>query len=561
MAGAFAEAVLPPDIEITCAGMNSQDTHPLAVKAMQEVCAVLPQNIATSLNSIKTIPFDIVVALCDKEEKGCPELPGSPALFHWEIPDPLDRNIDAADLMNFFRHTRDEIMHKISHFVEDGYFDAIKNQRQILGSLVENMIDGVLAHDSDRRIFFFNRSAQRITGYNYSEVVGRDCHEVFPGRFCGGFCNYCEEEIGFGRTRYNTTFVRKDGKLQDLVMSSVIISDSDNDPFASLIIFRNARDEQHSTLYHAANDSFQGIIGKHPLISVIFDTIHEVSNINVPILIEGESGTGKEMVANAIHNLSSRAKQPFVPVNCGALPEGTLESELFGHVRGAFTGAIRDKKGRFELAEGGTIFLDEIGELPPLTQVKLLRVVQEKSFTPVGGEKDLRVDVRIICATNKKIKECVQQGLFREDLYYRLAVVPITLPPLRQRVSDIPLLVEYFLEKLSINIGRNVGKVSQKAMNYLQEYRWPGNIRELINALQFSLIKCHEDTLDVTHLPREIIEECSEIKGDRRGRRPKLDVDDVTEAIKRTGGNKSETARLLRVSRPTLYSAIKRFNL
>jgi transcriptional regulator with PAS, ATPase and Fis domain len=285
----------------------------------------------------------------------------------------------------------------------------------------------------------------------------------------------------------------------------------------------------------------------------IFDSIRELADVNVPILIQGESGTGKELVATALHQLSKRRSGPFVPVNCGALPEGTLESELFGHVRGAFTGAIHDRKGRFALAEGGTIFLDEIGEISPAMQVKLLHVVQEKWFTPVGGEKSLKADVRVICATNRDLKLLTQKGMFREDLFYRLAVVPISMPALRERRSDIPLLVDHFLDKFSNDTGKRVKSVSQEALALLMRYEWPGNVRELGNAIQYGMIKCHSDMLDAHHLPSEILSSSKSRSTGQRGRRPKLDENGVADALRRAAGNRVRAARLLEVSRTTLY--------
>ena len=240
-------------------------------------------------------------------------------------------------------------------------------------------------------------------------------------------------------------------------------------------------------------------------------------------------------------------------MNCGALPEGTLESELFGHVKGAFTGAIHDRKGRFGLAEGGTIFLDEIGEISPAMQVKLLQVVQEKWFMPVGGERGIKADVRVICATNKDLRSLTQQGLFREDLFYRLAVVPLGLSLLRERTSDIPLLVEHFLDKFSADTAKRVAQVTPHALSVLMQYGWPGNVRELGNAIQFGMIKCHGDTLDVQYLPPEITSNSRETTTAKPGRPPKLDTGAVADALSRAGGNRAQAARLLEVSRTTLY--------
>jgi transcriptional regulator with GAF, ATPase, and Fis domain len=308
------------------------------------------------------------------------------------------------------------------------------------------------------------------------------------------------------------------------------------------------------------------------------------------VLITGESGTGKELVATAIHAESGRRGGPLVPVNCGALPENILESELFGHVRGAFTGAIRDKKGRFELADGGTLFLDEVGELPPSFQVRLLRVLQEKRFERVGGEQQVSVDVRIIAATNRDLKEMVQQGSFREDLFYRLCVVPIQLPPLRDRREDVPPLVGQILERVSRETGKRIERLSAPAMDLLLAHAWPGNIRELINALQFAAVRCRGSAIEIEHLPPEIraagasgtsrlyspvtppeesaaaatsaevVQEfgAGQPAGDAmpapvKGKRTKLTAEAVERALIATGGNKVKAAKLLGVGRATLY--------
>jgi len=290
----------------------------------------------------------------------------------------------------------------------------------------------------------------------------------------------------------------------------------------------------------------------------LYDTIQEICEADVPILVQGESGTGKELVANALHQLSPRASGPFVPVNCGALPEGVLESELFGHVKGAFTGAIRDKKGRFELAEGGTIFLDEIGEISPHIQVRLLRVLQERSFIPVGGERTIQAKAGIICATNRDLKELTAQGLFREDLYYRLAVVPFTLPTLKDRASDIPLLVDHFIEKFSSDTGKRVSGISREAMDFLTGYPWPGNVRELINAIQYGMIKCQGGMMELRHLPPELSEARPGTVRNGPGRPATIDPEAVARALKETGGNKAKAARRLGISRTSLYRYLRK---
>lgn len=299
---------------------------------------------------------------------------------------------------------------------------------------------------------------------------------------------------------------------------------------------------------------FAGIVALDPKMLEIFGTIKELAEIDVPVMIQGESGTGKELVAMAIHNEGNRAHQPFIAVNCSALPEGLLESELFGHVRGAFTGAIRDKKGRFELADNGTIFLDEIGDLSPTIQVKLLRVLQEGTFERVGEENTRRVNVRVISATNKDIMLEIKEGRFRNDLFYRMCVIPITIPPLRERRSDIPLLVDHILKSSLYKQKKKEVKISPEALSIMMNYDWPGNVRELQNAIQYALVKCGSDLILKDQLPPSILSSRSNEKfATNRKRSRKLSSEAVQWALKETKGNKKEAARKLGVSRATLY--------
>ena len=304
--------------------------------------------------------------------------------------------------------------------------------------------------------------------------------------------------------------------------------------------------------------SFAGIVGRDAKMLELFGTIREVAEVHIPVLIQGESGTGKELVAAAIHNEGPLADKPFVAVNCGALPEGVLESELFGHVKGAFTGAVGDRKGRFELADGGTIFLDEIGELPGATQVKLLRVLQEGTFQRVGGEESIKVDIRVISATNKNLAEEVAAGRFREDLFYRLCVVPVYLPPLRERRNDIPLLAENLLKRALKEMDREDVILSPETVGVMMDYDWPGNVRELENALQYALIKCRDNLLLPEYLPSKILKTYAPRHSyPKKQRKRKLDAETVWRTLDETGGNKVETALRLGVSRATLYRFLK----
>jgi DNA-binding NtrC family response regulator len=292
---------------------------------------------------------------------------------------------------------------------------------------------------------------------------------------------------------------------------------------------------------------FAGIVGRDPKMVQIYRQIQQVAEHDYPVLITGETGTGKELVAAAIHSESRRHRSPFVPLNCGALPEGLVESELFGHVKGAFSGAVRDKKGRFELAHGGTIFLDEVAELPKNLQVKLLRVLENSPFMRVGGEKPLTVDVRVLSATNRDLKREVEKQRFREDLYYRLNVVPLKLPALRERQADIPLLLAHFLEQARSR-GQRTLSFSPGAVDLMGRYPWPGNVRELQNAVHYALAGCHGEVAGPEDLPQEIRRSNAS-----RGPAPKLNPAVVAAALKQCGGNKVKAAKLLGVGRATLY--------
>ncbi|MCK4419101.1 sigma-54-dependent Fis family transcriptional regulator [Candidatus Aerophobetes bacterium] len=306
------------------------------------------------------------------------------------------------------------------------------------------------------------------------------------------------------------------------------------------------------------------IIGKSPQIQGVYKILREVANTKATVLIQGETGTGKTLVARALHFNSSRKEKPFIHVNCAAFPEGLLESELFGHVKGAFTDAVANKPGKFELANGGTIFLDEIIELSPMLQVKLLRVLQEKEFERVGGVKTIKIDVRVIAATNRDVKKALEDGSLREDLYYRLNVVSIKIPPLREHKEDVPLLVNYFLQKFNRESGKNIKGVSPEAMDVLMNYSWPGNAREVENVIERAVILSSEDTLLPQSLPLHLEEEPDklEIHLPPEGiALEKVEKSLIREALKITRGNQSRAAKLLDISRNTLRYRLKKFGL
>ncbi|WP_226860021.1 sigma-54 interaction domain-containing protein [Desulfoluna spongiiphila] len=424
----------------------------------------------------------------------------------------------------------------------------VKNLERIL----DNLRDGIVAHDFQRRIFYFNSEAERITGFSRENVIGRDCHDALGGPLCGARCSFCGESVDLAETTsYQTNIVTRTGETRNVEMTVSMMKDDAEEPFGVLAVFRDLTDLIELRRRAGEMVSFSNIIGRDVKMLDVFQQVRDVAEYDFPVHLFGETGTGKELVAAAIHNESQRGGGPFVPINCGALPENLIESELFGHVKGAFSGAVRDKKGRFELAEGGTVFLDEVAELSLEMQVKLLRFLQEGTFEKVGGEKTLSTNVRIISATNKDLKKEVKAGRFREDLFYRLNVIPIILPPLRERRNDIPLLVDHFLDKCTTRHGRKSPDFSKEAMSRMVAYTWPGNVRELENAVQFSIVRCKGKSIVPSDLPMElgVVREESVKRGPTR----KLEDASVREALVKTGGNKAKAARILGVGRATLY--------
>ncbi len=424
--------------------------------------------------------------------------------------------------------------------------------RDNLEHVLDNLKEGIIAHDMNRRIFFFNQEAERISGYSRKDVLGKDCHEAFGHPFCGGRCQFSDKAPDIIGSSENTlSITTRSGESRRVEMTITSMRGDEGELVGVLTSFRDITDLFSLQLRAGKLTSFGNIIGQDHKMYKIFKHIRDVSAYDYPVHISGETGTGKELVAFAIHNESPRNGASFVPINCGALPEGLIESELFGHVKGAFSGAIRDKKGRFELANEGTVFLDEVAELSNNLQAKLLRFLQENKFMRVGGEQTLSVDVRVISATNVNLKEAVKKGHFREDLFYRLNVIPIHMPPLRERKIDIPLLIERFLQEAGERYGRDPIKVSARAMSLMLDYQWPGNVRELQNAVQFAFVKCNANIIEADDLPIELRE--AETRYVRRGPSKKLNSESVSSALIKTGGNKAKAAKLLGVGRATLY--------
>ena len=546
-------------IEIVCSAIEPS-TPPLeAVQVMGEIGIHLDQMSTRTTVEVEVYSFDLVVVLGGPISSIKPFLPGMPPHYYWDIPLPgMDAPIEKR--LAGYRVARALLAKKIEGIFSSNVLYGLAQARGNLELVLDNLAHAVMAHTMNRRIFYFNKAAEEITGFSRKEVIGKDCHDVFkPSRFCGGDCLFCQEGSGQPKKSCSRTeqipFTRRDNEERILDMTIAPLNDASGVEVGAILSFKDNTELDRLKRQVMHHHSLGGLVGRDPKMLALFEQIKEVAAVNVTVLIEGDSGTGKELVARAIHDHSPRAQGAFVPVSCGALPEGVLESELFGHVRGAFTSAIRDKKGRFELADGGTLFLDEVAELSPSMQVKLLRVLQEQTFERVGGERTLQVDVRVISATNKNLKDMMDKGRFRRDLYYRLCVVPINPPPLRERRIDIPILVDLFLREISKNSGKSSPTATNEALDLLVRYNWPGNVRELRNVMEYISVKCHGNSFGLEHLPPELTKSASvsTMPNARRGPPRKLNREKVLSALERADGNRTRAAKILGVGRTTLY--------
>lgn len=431
-------------------------------------------------------------------------------------------------------------------------------------TILNNIADGVIVIGLDHRILFINRAALEILGKVGVESLlnSKKCSEVLGHSGCTFGC-LINTTIKTGEHLYNyeATF-EKGGKQVVLSINTALLKDKDGKTIGGIEIFRDITLLKELKSELKGKYSFENIIGKNQRIYEVFELLQEVAPTKATVLIEGETGTGKELIANAIHYNSPRNSGAFIKVHCAALSEGLLESELFGHVKGAFTGAIADKIGRFELADRGTLFLDEVADITPYTQVKLLRVLQEGEFERVGGTKTVKVNVRIIAATNKNLKIAVERGEFREDLYYRLKVITIHLPPLRERKDDIPLLVKYFIEKFNKEMDNKITNISPAAMELLMEYNFHGNIRELEHIIEHAFIRCSGKTINPDHLPKEIQDKDIIEKVIHKAEPLKvLEKELINRALKETNWKYQECAVVLKMSRTTLWRKMKEFNI
>jgi two-component system, NtrC family, response regulator HydG len=446
----------------------------------------------------------------------------------------------------------------------DGYWETVVN----------TIRDGIMIVNTDGTIVSVNEAFRRITGYSREEVIGKACGILH--------CDICREAMTGGGDHWCTLFrdgsmenrkgriQRKDGAWVHVLKNAAILKDADGNiigAVGTIADLTEISEKEHQLeairLQLLSEDGFHGIIGTSPSMRHLFDMIENAAHSDAPVIIYGESGTGKELVSQAIHEIGDRKEYPFIKVNCASLTESLLESELFGHVRGAYTGAYKDRVGRFEKANEGDIFLDEIGDLPLSTQVKLLRVLEEKVIERVGSSSPIATDVRIISATNQNLMQLVEQGAFRKDFYFRINVIPIFLVPLRERTGDIPLLADSFFRKLQLKSGKKIERIGKDTMEILSNYSWPGNVRELKGAFEYAFVTCNGDVIEPHHLPETVY---SPRKSGSTQKKtafniPEIEKQELLEVLKKTGGNQSKAAEILGISRVTVWNRMKRFGI
>ena len=438
-------------------------------------------------------------------------------------------------------------------------------QYHFFNVILDSVADGVFTINEKGEITFFNRAAEEITGFTKEEALGHNCFDIFRANICQTNCAL-KETIKTGREIINLpiNIINKDGKELPVSVSTAVLRDEKGSIIGGVETFRDLSAIEELKKELRQQYTFQDIVSKNHTIQEIFQILPDIAESDSTVLIQGPSGSGKELFAKAIHNLSLRKDKPFVKVNCGALPDNLLESELFGYVKGAFTDAKKDKPGRFALADGGTIFLDEIGDMSPALQVKLLRVLQDREYELLGGTSTVRVDVRVVAATNKELVALVRSGQFRDDLYYRLNVVKIDLPSLSLRREDIPLLVEHFTEKFNLKTGKNISGVSHEAMSLLMRYEFPGNIRELENIIEHTFVMCKGDVIELRHFPPDLIERSKEaFLEEKEANRPlqRSEAESIRKTLEKNRGNRLRTARELGIDRSTLWRKIKKYGI
>ncbi|MBW1679513.1 MAG: sigma 54-interacting transcriptional regulator [Deltaproteobacteria bacterium] len=436
------------------------------------------------------------------------------------------------------------------------------NQLEVI---LNSIADGVFTIDLHKKVTSFNKTAERITGIPRDQAIGQKCFDVFHSNICQTSCAL-EETMRTGKEMIDlkVNILNIKGEQIPVGISTAVIRDNKEKVIGGVETFRDLSVLEELKKEITKHYTFEDIISKHHKVQAIFDVLPDIADSESTVLIQGPSGSGKELFARAIHNLSPRKKGPYVVVNCGALPDTLLESELFGYLRGAFTDAKKNKPGRFARAEGGTLFLDEIGDLSIALQAKLLRVLQEKEYEPLGGTKPVKANVRIIAATNKDLTERLSRGAFRDDLYYRINVIKIELPPLSQRREDIPYLVDHFIRQFNLKMGKRITRVSAEVLNLFMQYDFPGNIRELENIIEHAFVLCRETQITTPNLPQDFIEKnipAQKAKSVKMNALGCAEAQIIRNALKKHKGHRGKTARELEIHKTTLWRKMKKLGI
>lgn len=428
-------------------------------------------------------------------------------------------------------------------------------------TILENISDGVFTVDLNKRITSFNKAAQTITGFSIAEAIGQYCFDIFRADICEKKCALNETlTTGTPVVNIRARIISKSGEQKTINISTANLKNENDEVIGGVETFRDLSELEKLKRQLARRYTDEDMIGRHPRMREILTFLPDIAESESTVLIEGPTGSGKELIARAVHQLSPRGKGPFVAVNCAALPETLLESELFGYSRGAFTGAIRDKAGRLATADRGTLFLDEISSTSTAFQADLLRVLEDGEYTPLGDTRSVMSDFRLVTATNVDLLEVVREGKFREDLYYRLNVVKIRLPPLKERKEDIPLLVDHFIQEINLLRGKQIEGIAPQALALLMEYSFPGNIRELENIIEYSFIACKGEIIDVKHLSGDLLQS-------QKKKMPSLSAAEYEEAeqikviLDRCSQNCIETAKALGISRTSLWRKMRKYRL